>query len=199
MNDEKVQNPNKPFVLIVDDIPTNIKLLGNVLKKAGYEISFATSGKQAFSIIDNIKPDIILLDIMMPEIDGYKVCEKLKSKPETKDIPIIFLTAKTESEDIFKGFIAGAVDFISKPFSYIELLARVKTHVDLKLARDIQENLVKKLEKALSDVKKLSGLLPICVNCKKIRDDKGYWSQVEEYISEHSDADFMHGICPDCE
>jgi len=198
MDDKKAQDSKKPFILIVDDSPKNIQVLGNVLGKAGYEISFATSGKQAFSIIDSVQPDLILLDIMMPEIDGYKVCEKLKSKSETKDIPIIFLTVKTDSEDIVKGFKSGAVDFISKPFSYVELLARVKTHIDLKLAKDLQGELIKKLEKALSEVKRLSGFLPICAKCKKIRDDKGYWNQIEEYISEHSEADFSHGICPEC-
>ena len=121
----------KSTVLIVDDVLKNIQLLGNMLQKKGYEISFATSGQQALGIVKIKKPNLILLDIMMPGIDGYEVCTELKKDDELKDIPIIFLTAKTESEDIIKGFNVGAVDYISKPFIQEELLARVKVHFEL--------------------------------------------------------------------
>jgi len=134
----------------------------------------------------------------MPEMDGFDVCRELKKNPATKDIPIIFLTAKSEIDDIVKGLRYGAADYVTKPFNSIELLARVKTHLDLKFAIDAQKDLVNKLSRALATVKLLSGLLPICSHCKKVRDDKGYWSQVEKYVSDHSEARFSHGICPDC-
>lgn len=126
----------KPLVLIVDDIPRNLQVLSNILNSEGYQISFANNGNQALSVIESTLPDLILLDIMMPEMDGYEVCELLKSRDETKHIPIIFLTGKAETDDIVKGFRLGAVDYITKPFNSIELLSRVHTHLELKLSRD---------------------------------------------------------------
>ena len=116
----------------------------------------------------------------------------------TKDIPIIFLTAKVEIDDIVRGFKIGAADYVAKPFNSAELLARVRTQLDLKKSRDSEKRLIAELQQALHDVKTLSGLLPICASCKKIRDDHGYWQQAEEYISDKSDAKFSHSLCPDC-
>jgi len=92
----------------------------------------------------------------------------------------------------------GAVDYVTKPFTASVLVARVRTHLDLKMIQERQAKTITSLEEALAKVKLLSGLVPICAHCKKIRDDKGYWNQIEVYISEHSEADFSHGICPDC-
>lgn len=188
-----------PLVLIVDDVPNNIKVLGAILKELNCRLAAATDGLQAIEIIKDEKPDLVLLDIMMPKLDGYTVCEKVKKIPELVDIPILFLTAKTGSEDVLKGFDLGAADYITKPFKGRELLARVKMQLDLKMSRDNEKRLIKELQEALEQVKNLSGMLPICANCKKIRDDKGYWEQVEVFISEHSEAKFTHGICPECE
>ncbi len=149
-------------------------------------------------MVRELEPDLILLDIMMPGMDGLEVCRKLKGMDETRETPVIFLTAKTETEDIVRGFEAGGVDYITKPFQAVELLARVKTHLELKKARETRDRLIGELREALDKVRVLSGLLPICSYCKKIRDDQGYWSRVEEYITEHSDVTFSHGICPDC-
>ncbi len=122
-------------VLIVDDITKNIQLVANFLKQAGYEINFAISGKTALKHIEKEKFDLILLDIMMPEMDGFEVCKILKSNDETKDIPIIFLTAKTDIESITKAFKLGGIDYITKPFNKAELLARVTTHLKLQLQK----------------------------------------------------------------
>lgn len=118
-------------VLIVDDVTKNIQLVANFLKQAGYEINYAISGKTAIKHIKKQKFDLILLDIMMPEMDGFEVCQKLKSNDETKDIPVIFLTAKTDIDSITKAFKVGGIDYITKPFNKAELLARVKTHLEL--------------------------------------------------------------------
>jgi sigma-B regulation protein RsbU (phosphoserine phosphatase) len=199
MNDtQMLSEQKKPLILIVDDVPKNLQVLGNILQKKVCDIAMATSGMQALKIIADVLPDLILLDIMMPGMDGLDVCKQLKDSPETKDIPVIFITAKTETEDIVKGFKFGAVDYVTKPFNASELLARVHTHLELKKARETQQELISKLQKALADVKLLSGLLPICANCKMIRDDKGNWNRIEAYIQKHSDAQFSHGICPDC-
>lgn len=171
-------------VMVLDDNPKNIKVVAIILEDQGYQPAVFMHAKRALEFLEDNKPELILLDIMMPEIDGYEVCKKLKSEPTTADIPVIFLTAKTDIDDLVKGFDCGAVDYVTKPFKARELLARVHTHIELKRARE--------------RIKTLDGLLPICAHCKNIRDDKGYWNQVEEYIRNHSRANFSHSICPDC-
>lgn len=129
--------PNqKPLILIVDDTPQNIQVLANILYENGYSITVANSGNQALQSVNNKVPDLILLDIQMPGMDGYDVCEKLKSNSKTKDIPIIFLTAQVQTEDLLHGFEIGAVDYITKPFNVAELNARIATHVELKRAKE---------------------------------------------------------------
>ncbi|MDP8241088.1 MAG: response regulator [Candidatus Hatepunaea meridiana] len=198
MNTHQRKENNKSLILVVDDDQENLQMLDAILRTDNYMITFAESGLHTFKSIENNPPDLILLDIMMTDLDGYRICKKLKESSNTKDIPIIFLTAKTETDDIVKGFQFGAVDYVTKPFNSIELLARVRTHLELKKAWDTQKKTIIKLEAALTKVKQLSGLLPICCHCKKIRDDNGYWQQVERYITEYSEAEFTHGICPDC-
>jgi two-component system, sensor histidine kinase and response regulator len=126
---------DRPVILIVDDNANNLKVLGNMLAGNEYELALAMNGQQALDTVARINPDLVLLDIMMPVMDGYEVCRQLKDNEATKDIPVIFLTAKTETEDIVKGFDLGAVDYISKPFVSRELLARIKTHLSLQLTQ----------------------------------------------------------------
>jgi diguanylate cyclase (GGDEF)-like protein len=123
-------------ILIVDDILKNIQIVMEVLENKGYKLSFAKTPQEAIKRAQTNDIDLILLDIMMPNINGYEVCKILKSFDETKDIPIIFITAKTDAEDIVRGFEAGGVDYITKPFNSSELLARVQTHLELKASRD---------------------------------------------------------------
>lgn len=124
-------NSSKPTILVVDDTPDNLDLMGDLLMD-DYKVKVANSGKKALDIIQTGQPpDLILLDIMMPEMDGYDVCTVLKSNEETKNIPVIFLTAKTNIIDEQKGFEIGAVDYITKPISPAIVMARVKTHLDL--------------------------------------------------------------------
>ena len=119
------------LIVIIDDVPKNLQILGSILKSNGYRVLALTDSKKAIRTIEKKNPDLILLDIMMPDIDGYEICKGLKVNPATKHIPIIFLTAKIESNDIIKGFQLGAVDYITKPFNREELLVRVKTQLDL--------------------------------------------------------------------
>jgi len=142
----------KQTVLVVDDTPENIDIIVGLLKDI-YKVKAAPSGERALAVIAKKLPDLILLDIMMPVMDGYEVCEKLKKNNETKDIPIIFLTAKTDIADEVKGLDLGAVDYITKPISPPVVLSRVKTHLSLKYA---QQSLLEKnqtLEKTLGDLK----------------------------------------------
>ena len=132
MNDQE----RKPLILIVDDIESNLQILGTVLEAKGYELMIAQSGYDAIDILKEVKPDLILLDVMMPEIDGFETAKIIKNNPETNEIPIIFITAKAETNDIVKGFEVGAADYITKPFQSSELLARVNTHLNLKFAKE---------------------------------------------------------------
>ncbi len=132
-------------ILIVDDVPANIKILGELLK-GKYEIFVAGNGIKAVQVAKTKHPDLILMDVMMPEMDGFAACNVLKNFEETAEIPIIFITAKTETEDIVKGFEAGGVDYITKPFNSAELDARVKTHLELKKSREELKKYAQQLE-----------------------------------------------------
>ena len=127
-------------ILIVDDTPANIQVLSTTLKDQGYQISVATNGRQALEVLKRMRPDLILLDVMMPEVDGFETCRQLKAAEQWRDIPVIFLTAKSEIGDIVQGFELGAVDYLPKPFNAHELLARVNTHLTMdQLRRSLGE------------------------------------------------------------
>ena len=113
-------------ILVVDDTPANIQILTGILKEKGYQLSIATNGKQALQVLEKVRPDLILLDVMMPELDGFETCKQIKKTPGLDNIPIIFLTSKTDSTDIVSGFEIGAADYVGKPFNTNELLARIK-------------------------------------------------------------------------
>lgn len=214
-----MEKPTTRFkLLIVDDLPENIKVLGKSLQRDEYLISFATSGEQAIEMATSNELDLILLDIMMPGMDGYEVCRRLKAEDRTRQIPIIFITAKTEKKDIVRGFEAGAVDYVTKPFNTAELFARVQTHLDLSHSKRIIQNqaeelawtnkrLMKKnqkLEQAFEEIESLKGLLPVCSNCRKIRKSnsdsqlQSSWVSLEAYLHEHTAAEVTHSICPQC-
>jgi PAS domain S-box-containing protein len=346
----------KGTILVVEDSPVNLKLLVSTLTAGGYQVFSANSGESALDSVGASPPELILLDIQMPGLNGFEVLRRLRMRTESRDIPVVLVSASEETEDQVEGFQLGAVDFISKPFKRQELLARVQTHLELRRlhlrleqqADDLRQindrlqgelaerrqaevalhrsetkfrtlydsttdavmlldqngffdcnqatlaifgcatreefaskhpadvspptqpdgadsrtvaderlatalekgscqfewvhrrvdtgetfpadvllsamkldgkpvlqstvrnisarkrteaernQLIEDLQSALANVKSLSGLLPICAGCKKIRDDKGYWNQVETYIQIHSDARFSHGLCPDC-
>ncbi len=131
-----MENKRKVKVLAIDDLQENLKVLGSILVKNGYDISLATNGQQGIESAKKYQPDIILLDVMMPEMDGYETCKLMKQDSLIAHIPVIFLTAKTEMEATLKGFEVGAVDYLNKPFNSLELLSRVNVHASLKIARD---------------------------------------------------------------
>jgi PleD family two-component response regulator len=195
---ETAQANNEGSILIVDDKPENLTVLRQILTEHGFRVRPAISGEIALKTVQADLPDLILLDIVMPNMDGYEVCRKLKADEQTRQVPIIFISALDELADKVKAFSAGGVDYITKPFQIEEVLARVNTHINL---HSLQRRLEKKnieLQKALDEVKQLRGFLPICASCKNIRDDQGYWESIEIYISNHSEAQFTHSICPDC-
>ncbi|MDA8142073.1 MAG: response regulator [Desulfobacteraceae bacterium] len=169
----------KPHILIVDDVYINLHLLDHLLRHQGYDFSFAQSGEQVFEIMRQENIDLILLDVMLPGINGYEVCRKLKAEPRTQDIPVIFLTVKTEKDEIVRGFESGGVDYVSKPFNSAELIARIRTHLDLRGARQMalefadrlaetNERLLlqnEQLQKASHEIESLKHLLAQCPEC----------------------------------
>ncbi|MHC4909937.1 MAG: response regulator [Planctomycetota bacterium] len=185
-------------ILLVDDNPTNLTVLFQTLDGQGYQLLVAQDGEEALRVAAEAHPDLILLDILMPRLNGYDTCTRLKADPVTAETPVIFMSALDEIEEKVKGFEVGAVDYITKPFQTREVLCRVETHLELQRLRRQLRARVAELEAALGEVKRLSGLLPICAYCKRIREGDDYWQQVESYISDRTEAQFSHGVCPDC-
>lgn len=134
------ETTTKPLILIVDDTPTNIQVLVEALRP-DYRVEVAPNGKAAFEVIAKRLPDLILLDVMMPELDGYEVCRRLKAQPETREIPVIFITAKSDELDEEQGLRLGAVDYITKPFHLPIVIARVRNHINLKIKSDLLETM----------------------------------------------------------
>jgi DNA-binding response OmpR family regulator len=199
-------------ILIVDDSPDQQALLRSILGKAGHaDVLSADSAKTAARLLNldgdsaNHKIDLILMDVLMPEQDGVETCRQIKRCAHLEDVPVIMVTAKSDLSNLQEAFAAGAMDFISKPVNSIELLARVSSALLLKQEMDRRKNRElelrrsnEELQMALKEVKVLRGLIPICASCKKIRNDGGFWQQLEEYLSEHSEAEFSHGLCQPC-
>ncbi|MBU1240044.1 response regulator [Myxococcota bacterium] len=139
-----------PLLLIADDMPTNLRLISGILGEENYQMFFAHDGEMALSMTRELKPDLILMDIVMPKMNGIEVCMEIKKDKKLKHIPIIFLTAKDSDDDVIEGFEAGAVDYVTKPFNGVVLRARVNTHVELKLTRDNQQNRIEELSQAVN-------------------------------------------------
>jgi len=154
---------SKPSILLVDDTPTNLEILVQVFDKQGYDVFVATDGESALEQISATPPDLILLDVMMPGLDGFETCQRLKANPATADIPVIFMTALTETLDKVKGFQVGAVDYVTKPIQHEEVLARVTTHLKLRsLQQHLEQRIIERtaeLQKALDEVEQLKGQL----------------------------------------
>ncbi|MBL8799159.1 MAG: response regulator [Planctomycetia bacterium] len=186
-------------ILIAEDDPISRCLLEASLAKWQYEVVVATDGAQAWQKLQaDDPPELAILDWMMPELDGPTVCRQLRALKPREATYVILLTARTEKADIVAGLEAGADDYLTKPFNRDELKARLGVGVRLVgLQRDLAER-VRQLEEALAQVKQLSGLLPICAWCKKVRNDQNFWLQVEDYLASHGDLRFTHAVCPEC-
>ncbi len=200
-------------ILIVDDSEDSRLLVSKLLESADHhDIVALDSARSAFEYLglegetpQPSPPDLILMDILMPSITGIEASRRIKAQESVQDIPIIMVTAKSEMGSLQEAFAAGAMDFISKPLHEIELLARVNSALALKKETDQRKAREQELresnealQQALRDVKVLRGFIPICASCKKIRNDQGAWQRLEEYLHEHSDAEFSHGLCAVC-
>ena len=186
-------------VLVAEDHHVSRHLLERNLMNWGFQVTTAENGEEAIDILNGKDaPTLAIIDWVMPRKDGLDVCRHVRNQTGRPYTYLVLLTAKSQREEIAAGLDAGADDYVIKPFDPDELRARLAVgqrvvELERMLAKKVDD-----LEIALSDVKKLKGLLPICMYCKSIRDDKDYWHQIEEYIHNETGADFSHGICPDC-
>jgi AmiR/NasT family two-component response regulator len=197
-------------VLIAEDEPAVARVIESFLENMGYTvIGKANNGLQAVEMTQSLQPDVVLMDIKMPGIDGLEATQQIQ---ETCPTPVVVLTSTDNPEVVQRAGAAGAGAYLLKEPDANEIeraitiaVARFKDMMELRrLTADLQkrnverDQLIAELTDALSKVKTLSGLLPICASCKKIRDDQGYWRQIEQYIKDHSEAEFSHGLCPQC-
>jgi CheY-like chemotaxis protein len=186
-------------ILIADDDDVSRLQLEALLTRHGHEVVAVSDGTQAWEILQGEDPPrLAVLDWLMEEMDGVEVCRRVRERPELRSVYLILLTSRGDKVHILAGLQAGANDYVTKPFDRDELLARVRVGAQMvglqaELAVQVHE-----LEGALTKVKQLQGLLPICSYCKSIRDDQNYWHQVDSYVKSHSEAEFSHGICPGC-
>lgn len=186
-------------ILIAEDDAVSRRVLEATLGRWGHEVWVVSDGAEALGVASSpTAPHLMILDWMMPEMDGVEVCRRIRALGQIPQPYLMLLTAKSGKEDLLQGFDAGADDYLTKPFDRDELRARVNVGIRVLGLQSALADRVAELEAALARVKQLQGLLPICSYCKRIRDDKNYWDQVENYITLHSEARFSHGICPDC-
>lgn len=186
-------------ILIAEDDRTSRAMLSAILRKGGHQVIEAENGLQALEVMEGPDaPRLVILDWMMPVVDGLEVCRKLRESMPERPPYIIMLTSRGEAEDIIAGLEVGSDDYLVKPYNTGELQARVSVGCRIVGLQDSLEAKISELSQALSKIKTLHGILPICSYCKKIRDDQEGWRLMEEYVSAHSDAQFSHGICPEC-
>ncbi len=185
--------------LIADDDRGVTLVLSRALVQWGIDPVIASDGDAAWEAAQSDpRPSLAIIDWMMPGLDGPELCRRFRAHDDLQHLYVILLTSRSGHADLVAGLDAGADDYVVKPFDLEELRARV--HVGLRVL-ELQERLARKvteLQSALSRVKQLHGLLPICSYCKRIRADENYWQQLESYVAEHSDAQFSHGVCPSC-
>jgi phosphoserine phosphatase RsbU/P len=186
-------------ILIAEDDVVSRRILERLLLKWGYDVVTTLDGDEAWQAMsDADAPNLAILDIMMPGVDGLEICRRVRKVSGAITPYIILLTAKHGVSEIVDGIEAGADDYLTKPYNRDELRARVQVGVRIVELQTRLAGRVRELEGALEHVKQLQGILPICSYCKKIRGDQDYWQTVESYIADHSEAEFSHGICPNC-
>ena len=171
-------------ILIAEDDATSRLVLSATLKKRGHEVTVATDGAEAWTTFEKGNVPLLISDLVMPGVHGLELCRRIRAANRPKYTYIILLTSVGGKSGYLVGMRAGADDFINKPFDEDQLAARLVV--------------AERILNLQSQVNQLSGLLPICCVCKKVRDDQNYWQQVESYISKRTDVQFSHGYCPDC-
>jgi phosphoserine phosphatase RsbU/P len=185
-------------VLLADDDAALRHGLRVQLERWGYQPIVCEDGVSARAALMNEAPPLAILDWNMPGADGVTLCGEIRATPALSAMYVILLTAHDRLEQVVEGLSGGADEYITKPFDWALLRARLGNGARIAALQQHLTQRVAELQNALTMVKQLSGLLPICSYCKKIRRDGNYWQQLETYLSEHSEAEFSHGVCPDC-
>lgn len=186
-------------ILIAEDEPVSRRLLVKTLEQWGYEVVICEDGTSAWNALQAPDaPNIAVLDWMMPGMDGPEICRGVRESGAARQPYLMLLTSRTRMQDVVAGLKAGADDYLTKPVDREELEARLSVATRVVQLQQRLADRVVELEEAISRVRQLQGLLPICAYCKRIRRDDNYWQQLEAYIAEHSEADFSHGVCPPC-
>ncbi len=186
-------------ILIVDDEPVSRRLAEHALTDCGASVRLLNDGNEAWAAVrDRHEATLVILDRLMPGLDGVDLCRRARLAGGYPPLYIVMVTSAGRPADVAEGLEAGADDYVVKPFNRAELRARAQVGMRMLALQESLARRVNELEAALASVKALRGLLPMCSYCKKIRVDDSYWQQLESYISEHSDAQFSHGICPEC-
>jgi sigma-B regulation protein RsbU (phosphoserine phosphatase) len=186
-------------ILAAEDDAVARRLLQAALTKWGHEVTLTANGTDAWNALQQADaPSLLILDWLMPGMDGVEICRRVRQRDELKSAYILLLTSRGSKDDIVEGLQAGADDYVTKPFDHAELRARLQVGARVVQLQTTLAGRVRELEEAMSSVKMLEGLLPICCYCNKIRDDSNYWHRVESYITGRANVRFSHGICPDC-
>jgi sigma-B regulation protein RsbU (phosphoserine phosphatase) len=197
------QMPYDISVLYVEDEDFSREEIHQLLQTRVRQVFVAQNGAEGLELFRKNGPDMVITDILMPVLDGLKMVKEIRT--DNRNIPVIVTTAYSETSYMISAIDAGVDQYVIKPIELEKLFAAIGKCAELiesrKAAKRYQEDrerLIGELQEALAKVKLLSGLLPICASCKKIREGDGYWTQVESYIHEHSEAEFSHGLCPEC-
>lgn len=186
-------------IVVADDDLVSRGLLESYLRYWGYTPVAVSHGKEALELLKTADgPRLAILDWMMPYLSGPEVCQEVQKLQQPVPPYLILVTSKADKRDIVRGLQAGAQDYVTKPYDAAELQARVDVGRRMVQLQALLGQRILELQEAAGQVRQLRGLLPICCRCKKVRDDEGYWSGVETYVTAHSEATFTHSLCPDC-
>jgi sigma-B regulation protein RsbU (phosphoserine phosphatase) len=186
-------------ILVAEDDETSRVVLEVILTKDGYDVITAGDGITALAALEHPEaPSIAVLDMMMPGINGLEVMRRIRAKSTPLPPYLIMLSSRSEKTDVIAGLDAGADDYLTKPFDPGELRARIKVGRRMLDMRVALADKINELALAVDQVRTLRGIVPICASCKNVRDDQGFWSRVETYVRDHTEAEFSHAVCPDC-
>jgi len=185
-------------ILVADDCPSSRLVLQRTLTSWGYEVDCVEDGRSALAALESSDTAFVIADWSMPELDGIELCRRVRAMAWDRYVYIVMLTVRDKADDLAAAIEAGADDFVVKPFSPIELRARIKAGQRVvTLERELTQKIAE-LQGSLKTIRRLEALLPICVYCKKVRNDQNYWQQLDEFVHEQTGSTFSHGICPDC-
>jgi len=186
-------------ILIAEDDATSRLVLKRLLSRWEYEVVETSDGEAAWEVLRSPdSPPLAILDWIMPGLDGVDVCRKVREQNRPEPHYLILLTSLVDKKDIVTGLDAGANDYIGKPFNAEELRARIRVGERVVKLQQALSDRVRELQEALDHIKTLQGIIPICMHCHKIRTDQEAWQQIDDYVSQHTDAHFSHGLCPEC-